>query len=135
MNDVDLLRGLNDKRNRLAAALRKLRADFAEALPEYEYKGILSRASSLLEAQEDRIQAFAELDLEHRPHTEAELEDVLDVLLRVAHFPRMVHALGQVLVQERKDSALSKIQRDAGDAAAQLEHICRCWGAANLEER
>lgn len=133
MKDADLRRGLNAKRDALVGALRKLRQDFARALPDYEYKGILSRATTLLEAQEDRLDAFGALDLERRPRTEAELEDVLDVLLRVAHFPRMVHALGEVLVQERKDPSLAAIQAAAGEAAAQLEHICRCWGAANLE--
>ena len=101
----------------------------------YPWPGNVRELKSVLQVVRLLGEGAPELDLEHRPHTEAELEDVLDVLLRVAHFPRMVHALGQVLVQERKDSALSKIQRDAGDAAAQLEHICRCWGAANLEER
>jgi len=135
VSDAELLRGLNEKRDRLANALRDLREAFAETLPDHEYRGILTRATGLLDAQEDRIRAFAELDLERHPSSEAELEDVLDVLLRIAHFPRMVHALGQVLLQEQKDSALLDVQRAAGEAALQLEHICRCWGAAHLEER
>ena len=113
-------------RDSIVAELRRLAGDAPDALPDdVKLKGILGRFGPLLESQTAHIDALATVDL--AADSQAEQERVLEVLSRALHVPRMVVAMGEVLRQDTKSTALRPLQQDAARAAASIQRLARIW--------
>lgn len=113
-------------REEVVRELRRLVGDTPDALPDdVKLKGILGRFGPLLESQAGHIDALAQVDL-GADGRDAQ-ERVLEVLSRALHVPRMVVAMGEVLRQDTKSTALRPLQEDAARAAATIQRLARLW--------
>lgn len=113
-------------REAIVRELRRLAGDTPDALPDdVKLKGILGRFGPLLESQVAHIDALAQVDL--GAEGRAAQERVLEVLSRALHVPRMVVAMGEVLRQDTKSTALRPLQEDAARAAASIQRLARLW--------
>lgn len=113
-------------RDSIVRELRRLAGDTPDALPDdVKLKGILGRFGPLLESQAANVDALAAVDLAAEG-SEAQ-ERVLEVLARALHVPRMVVAMGEVLRQDTKSTALRPLQQDAARAAASIQRLARLW--------
>ena len=113
-------------RDSIVAELRRLAGEAPDALPDdVKLKGILGRFGPLLETQTADIDALATVDLDAEGPEEQ--ERVLEVLSRALHVPRMVVAMGEVLRQDTKSTALRPIQQEAARAAASIQRLARLW--------
>lgn len=85
--------------------------------------GILSRSATLLENQQLHLDRLANLDLEGG----SDPNRVFSALIRAEQLPRMILAMGEVLLQQEKDQALRPTQRACLDLARELVALIKAW--------
>jgi hypothetical protein len=110
--------------------MRQVRQRLIQELPA-DLDGILGRAGPLLEGQDVHLDRLGLLDLDGPVDSAT---DVAHALLRAQQLPRMILALGEVMIQQEKDEVLRPLQRDALELARELADVAQLWIYAHRDE-
>lgn len=94
--------------------------------PDAELRGIVSRAGQVLRGAAVHLDSLAALDFGC-----ADPDEILSVLNRAQHLPRMVLAFGQVLRNEEKSAAWVPAQLEAIELLSQLSTLVQEWLASS----
>ena len=116
------LPSLNARRDAYVATMRALCVRLPRELPA-DLDGILGRSAALLETQQVNLDRLETLDFEGG----SDPNRVFHALVRAEQLPRMVLAMGEVLLQQEKDKALRPIQRDCLNLARELVSLTKTW--------
>ncbi len=113
---------LNKRRDAYVRAMRILLKRFDVFYP-LKLKGILGRQREVLGAQIEYLEDFAQANLDSPP----EAPQLVELLLRVQHLPRMILSYQRILATEEKNEVLKPIEREALTLAHQLGDLLQAW--------
>ena len=123
MSDLEQLHATRDA---FVEGMRALIERVEEDTPEAELRGIVGRAGQVLRGAAVHLDTLADLDF-----SSADPDEILRVLSRAQHLPRMVLAFGQVLHHEEKSTAWVPAQLEAMELISQLSTLVQEWLASS----